>query len=67
MSADNTVLVLITRGKNGSEKEYRVAEVQAAENMTWEADYPSPENPRLRREWVLDIFNDARVFTNADC
>lgn len=66
MSADNTVIVLKTKGKNGNEAEYRVAHVQAAENMTWEADYPSQDNPRLRRDWVLDIFKGVRVFTNAD-
>lgn len=65
MSADNTVIVLKTKGKNGNDAEYRVARVQCAENMAWEADYPSRDNPRLNRQWVLDTFN-GRVFTSAN-
>lgn len=66
MSADNTVILLITKGRDDWRgAEYRVAHVQAAENMTWEADYPSKDNPLFNREWVLDAFGRSRVFTDA--
>lgn len=65
MSADNTVIVLVTKGKNGRGDEYRVAHVQASENMFGRADYPSDrDNAVVNREWVLDAFKGVRVFTD---
>ncbi len=66
MSADDTVIVLQTAGKNGQGREFRVAHVQAAECMVTKSDYPSPGNPVFNRAWVLDAFRNARVHTSME-
>lgn len=61
MSADNTIVVLGTKRKDGQPgMEYRVAEIQAAENLTYQPDYP-PTKPVLNRWHLLIIFNGKRV------
>lgn len=62
MSADDTVLVLKTKGKHGA-LEYRVAHVQAVENLTDGADYPKA-GPQLNRRWALDAFRGAKAFAD---
>ncbi len=65
MSENKIVLVLKTHGKGSADVEYRVALVQEMEGMTVDADYPSKENPRLNRQWLLSTFGGKQVFTVA--
>lgn len=62
MSADNTVAILVTKGrKAGTKIEVRVAHVQALENIEWMPDYP-PTSPVVNREWLRRHFADAALF-----
>ena len=63
MSADNTIGILVTRNRKGEGLEFRVAHVQAIENLTWGPDYPSGPNPALNREYARLLFGDAPYFT----
>lgn len=65
MSDSKTVIVLKTHGKGKFDAEYRVAVTGDPENMTRDADYPSKENPRLNRQWLLSTFGGKQVFTVA--
>jgi hypothetical protein len=56
MSADNTIVVL--EMKDG----YRVAHVQAIDNLEYEPDYP-PEKPVLSREYLGRLFGTSKVYT----
>jgi hypothetical protein len=65
MSADNTILILGTLRRDGQPGyEYRVDNVQAAENVydPIDPDYPSKENAVLVRDTVLYWFARAPVF-----
>jgi hypothetical protein len=58
MSADNTVVVLSTQVSEGCQKrEYRVAEMQAMENLTYEAVTPHYTN------WIMaEVFDRSKVY-----
>lgn len=67
MSADNTIGILITRRRDGDEgQEYRVAHVQAIDNLWYKPDYPSVAQPVLNRHHTLLQFADASVFKEAE-
>jgi hypothetical protein len=64
MSADNGIYILETDGPNGG-KEYRVAELQAVENYTWDpsknlhVDNPDVHITNARKMWEnCDVFTD---------
>jgi hypothetical protein len=63
MSADNTIVVLRTAGRNGKTAEYRVAMVFAIENMWYEPNYPSASHPEVNREWLLQEFGNCLVMS----
>lgn len=54
MSADNTILILQSQGSNGRQ-EFRVAHVQNAEMVHYEAD------PRARDEYIRSYFDKCTV------
>lgn len=66
MSADNGVYILET--KRGSGKEYRVAHLQAVENVNWDTEKgeytndPDIHIKNAREMWPLSL----PVFTNKD-
>jgi hypothetical protein len=63
MSADNTIGILITRRRDGQEgNEYRVAHVQAVENIEMNPDYPSADHPVLHRENVRRLVGRSSFF-----
>ncbi|MGA2667225.1 MAG: hypothetical protein ABSE91_04045 [Patescibacteria group bacterium] len=62
MSADNTVVVLITQGD--ASPEYRVRHIQVKENLTEEPNYPTG-NPVLNREYLLRLFGDAPTIVDS--
>jgi hypothetical protein len=64
MSADNTIGILVTRNRKGEGLEFRVAHVQAIENLEYEPDYPAGPKPVLSREYARLLFGRAPYFTD---
>lgn len=63
MSADNTVVVLMTRRRDRRPgTEFRVAYLQAAERLVEAPDYPSMVNPKLNRGEVRRYFAESDIF-----
>lgn len=62
MSADNGVYILATKGPRGK-KDYRVAHLQAVENLWYKPDFPR-EKPELNLKCVVDLYSECRVFTD---
>jgi hypothetical protein len=66
MSAENGVYILVTRGQKRGQKEYRVAYTENITCVYDLADYPveGPNARELNQKYTLDVFGEARVFTD---
>lgn len=63
MSSDDRMLVLVTKRRDQKPGlEYRVAWVQASENLFAAPDYPSLAHARINRAWVLAVCERASLF-----
>lgn len=62
MSADNTIVILHTKNPEDNSHvpfHYRVKEIQAAENLYYDA----PPNS-FNTEYVIEVFGDCAIFTD---
>ena len=67
MSADNTVVILVTRRRDGRVgQEYRVAHCQAIENLWFSPDYPSEARPEVNREWLRSLCGEVDFLHSAE-